>query len=103
MAGQRQLLFPAVVESLSAGQGGIMCFAHHHLFLSISSQTKSLRVNFHDKSTLKTSAVFPLQTLKAAGEGERHEERESDLFRGADPKVVQSSFSSLLATLAYAP
>lgn len=95
----------AGVESLSAERGGIMCFAHHHLFFSISSQTKSLGVNFHDESTLKTSAVFPLQTLRAVWAGERCAERDgtqSDGFRGEDPRAVSSSSSLSFATVACA-
>lgn len=74
-----------------------MCFAHHHLFFSISSETKSLGVNFHDESTLKAPAVFPLQTLRAVWAGERRAGRDgtqSDGFRGEDPRAVSSSSSS---------
>lgn len=105
VAGQRQLLSPAAVESLSAEQGGIMCFRTSSPFLFNIEPNKKPQSEFSRRVNLEDISCVSITDTKSSGGGwATCGKRESDWFGvGGDPKVVSSLSSAASATPAYAP
>lgn len=56
------LCFSAGPSHVAVMPGHTVRFMCSHLYLDVNQNKTLLELNFHDKSTLKTVAVFPLQT-----------------------------------------